>query len=91
MPPPSINSVIDSTDKDPPNSSTDGAKIIKWSYKNSPYFESTRLASSADLYVNVNPLSVNKKLKIVKIWIFDDIVKMAKYFTSEAKTCFNFC
>lgn len=60
LPPPSINSVIVSTLSDPPNSSTEGAKIIRCSYKNSPYFESTRLASSADLKVSEYPLSANQ-------------------------------
>jgi hypothetical protein len=60
LPPPSINSVIVSTLSDPPNSSTEGAKIMRCSYKNSPYFERTRLASSADLKVSEYPLPVNK-------------------------------
>jgi hypothetical protein len=36
LPPPSINSVMVSTLSEPPNSSTEGAKIIRCSYKNSP-------------------------------------------------------
>jgi hypothetical protein len=41
-----------STLSEPPNSSTEGAKIIRCAYKNSPYFERTRFASSADLKVS---------------------------------------
>lgn len=61
FPPPSMNSIIDSTESEPPNSSTEGAKIIKCSYKNSPYFDSTKLESSAAFNVNVKPLSEMKE------------------------------
>jgi hypothetical protein len=56
-----------STLRDPPNSSTEGAKIMRCSYKNSPYFERTRLASSADLKVSEYPLSVNKKNWVITV------------------------
>ncbi|KYN19512.1 hypothetical protein ALC57_07988 [Trachymyrmex cornetzi] len=58
FPPLSINSVMASTLKAPPNSSTVGANIIRCSYKYSPYLESCKVESSADLKVNVYPLSV---------------------------------
>jgi len=38
--------------------STDGEKIIKLSYKNSPYFTSANAESSAVLYVRSNPRSM---------------------------------
>lgn len=52
-----MKSVIASTLRAPPNSSTVGAKMIKWLYKYSPYFDSKRFASSASLNVSVYPLS----------------------------------
>lgn len=48
-----MNSVTASTLNDPPNSSTEGANIIKFWYKNSPYFDKINPESSADLNVNV--------------------------------------
>lgn len=63
LPPPSMKSVIVSTLNAPPNSSTEGANIIKCWYKYSPYLESCRLASSANLNVNIYPLSIKKNWK----------------------------
>lgn len=53
FPPSSMNLVIASVSTCPPNSSTDGAKTMRFLYKYSPYFERIRLASSASLKVRV--------------------------------------
>ena len=65
--PASTNSVIPSTFRDPPNSSTVGENRTKWSYKNDPYFFKLILESSALLNVNLNPMSV-KDLKNIE-WL----------------------
>lgn len=49
LPPLSMNSVIFSTFKSPPNSSVSGAKITRFWYKNSPCLDKTKEASSANL------------------------------------------
>lgn len=46
-----FTSVIASALNEPPNSSTEGANKIKCLYKYSPYFDITKLASSASLNV----------------------------------------
>jgi hypothetical protein len=56
-----------STFKTPPNSSTDGAKMITLSKRNSPYFFSSRLASSADLNVKEYPLSERKRKRVLYV------------------------
>lgn len=57
LPPSSMNCVKMSTFNEPPNSSTEGANMIKLSYMYSPYFDNINDESSAILNVNVNPLS----------------------------------
>ena len=51
--------------------STDGEKMMRWSYKNSPYFTRDRLPSSADLNVNSKPRSetTNKAKYIIVVYL----------------------
>lgn len=57
LPPSSINCVMVSTFKVPPNSSTVGANTIRFLYRYSPYLDKTKEESSAILKVKVYPLS----------------------------------
>ena len=49
IPPSSINLVMASTLKDPPNSSTEGENRIRFLYKYCPYFANTKFESSTAL------------------------------------------
>lgn len=79
FPPPSMKSVIALTFSEPPNSSTDGEKRIRLSYRNSPYFTKARLLSSAVLNVSSNPLAVDKKYCKVRITIERSNEKFLNY------------
>lgn len=57
LPPSSMNFVMASTLKDPPNSSTDGEKITKFLYRYCPYLAKTKFESSTALKVREYPRS----------------------------------
>jgi hypothetical protein len=55
--------VMASTLRDPPNSSTDGEKIIRFLYRYCPYFANTKLESSTGLKTSEYPRSAMNERK----------------------------